>query len=138
MMTLRSIFFVLGASILAAGCDGTVHTSAYVSSPDLVEVGPDVEVVADYDYPVFYSGAYYWRYDGGVWYRSHVHDGGWVRASNVPVAVLHVDRPASYAHYRAVDHRTPAPRASSVPGSRDHRTPEPRANRVPSSRDHRH
>ncbi len=35
-------------------------------SPSMEYVSPGVQVIADYDYPVFYSDGYYWRYDNNV------------------------------------------------------------------------
>jgi len=101
-MTGRSTFLsVLFAGALAAGCWGTVRGGAYVTSPDLVYIGPDVQVVADYDQPVFYADNVYWRYDGGVWYQSPSHDRGWVRSERVPPRVRNIDHPEGYVHYRA-------------------------------------
>ncbi len=79
--------------VLAAGCyatdvdyvgpaygygnyDDTYDGSYAAGAPDLVDVSPDVQVVADYDYPVFYSGGMYWRNYGGAWYSSNVYNGG--------------------------------------------------------------
>jgi hypothetical protein len=95
---------LLGA--LLAGCYanggmGMDYGVAYSApAPALVYVSPDVQVVADYDYPVFYSSNAYWRYDNGLWYRSGGYDGGWVVDYNVPYAVAHIDRPHTYVHYR--------------------------------------
>src|SRR5215831_1076046 len=105
---------ILGILIfVATGCaaTGEVGVAYAAPAPDLVYVGPGVQVIADYDYPVFFSNGLYWRYDGGVWYRSRSYAGGWAVTYDVPVAVRHVDRPAAYVHYhgRAVaqarDHR---------------------------------
>jgi hypothetical protein len=101
MRTLHSVLFAVAVSGLAA-CTGSaqVHTTAeadYVQ-PQLVEVEPGVQVVADYDQPVFFSGGAYWRNDGGVWYRSRYHDREWVRAE-APVAVVHIQHPEVYVHY---------------------------------------
>src|SRR5206468_8478957 len=85
------------AAALAAGCAATVATDAY--GPDLVTVSPGVQVIADYDEPIFYSDGFYWRYYGGTWYRSSYYTGGWVYA-RPPVAVMHIDRPYAYRHYR--------------------------------------
>jgi hypothetical protein len=63
-------------------------------------VSPGVQVIADYDYPVFYSDGFYWRYDGGMWYRSGYWNRGWGVAYNVPVGVRGINRPEAYAHYR--------------------------------------
>ena len=85
---------IIAASILAAalagGCAATVATDPY--GPDLVPVSPGVQVIADYDEPIFYSDGFYWRYYGGTWYRSSYYTGGWVYA-RPPVAVMRIDRP---------------------------------------------
>ncbi len=86
--------------------------AAYGAAPGLVEVSPGVDVIADYDYPVFYSDGLYWRYDGGMWYQSGWYGGGWGVAYNVPYGVRGIHNPGGYAHYHG----------ASAPGSiRDHR-----------------
>jgi hypothetical protein len=72
----------------------------YVSSPDLVEVSPGVQVVYDYDEPVFYTDGFYWRYSSDGWYRSNNYASGWYYYERPPVAVLQINRPYAYAHYR--------------------------------------
>jgi hypothetical protein len=87
---------------LAVGCAGRgeVMYSTDVRAPDLVEISPGVEVVADYDQPVFYSDQHYWRQDAGVWYRSERYDHDWVRVDEVPAQVRTIERPEQYVHYR--------------------------------------
>jgi hypothetical protein len=124
----RMILGVLVISAaLAGGCagtgavyyaDGSGTLTATTVAPDLVAVGPGVQVVADYDYPVFYADNYYWRYDNGVWFRSGWYTGGWVYATP-PRAVLHIDRPYAYRHYRPAGY---VARRSYV---RDHRDTRP-------------
>lgn len=99
-------------TLLAAGCagryEGTVAGPGY--EPEMVYVSPGVQVIADYDEPVFYSDHLYWRYYGGTWYRSPRYTGGWVVATPPP-AVMRIDRPHSYVHYRPrgwIAHRGPA------------------------------
>lgn len=84
------------AALALGGCAATVATGP---APDLVYVSPGVQVIADYNEPIFYSDGFYWRYYGGTWYRSSYYTGGWVYA-RPPVAVLRIDRPYAYAHYR--------------------------------------
>ena len=84
---------LLLAAVLGAGCAATVASDGY--GPDLVTVSPGVQVIADYDEPIFYSDGYYWRQYGGGWYRSSYYTGGWVYA-RPPVAVLRIDRPTAY------------------------------------------
>jgi hypothetical protein len=101
----RTILLVLAAGALATGCyahgdvgySGTYYATA--TSPDLVYVSPGVQVIADYDEPIFYSDNFYWRYDGGVWYRSGVYTGGWA-VYTPPRAVLSIRSPYAYARYR--------------------------------------
>src|SRR3982751_1379158 len=98
---------VLLAAGLMTGCAATVSADAY--PPDMVYVSPGVQVIADYDEPIFYSDRLYWRYYGGTWYRSPSFTGGWVVATPPP-AVLRIDRPRAYVHYRPrgwVGHRNP-------------------------------
>src|SRR4029079_17600437 len=95
---MRSLFAAsLLAAALAVGCAATGAGGAY--GPDLVTVSPGVQVIADYDEPIFYSEGFYWRYNSGVWYRSTYYTGGWVYA-RPPVAVMRIDRPYAYTHYR--------------------------------------
>ncbi len=110
------------SAALAGGCAGTGTVyyggggtlTATTVAPDLVYVSPGVQVVADYDYPVFYADNFYWRYDSGRWYRSSWYGGGWVYATP-PHAVLRIDRPYAYRHYR------PSGYVSRRPYVRDHR-----------------
>jgi hypothetical protein len=91
---------------------------AYVGSPDLVTVSPGVQVVADYDEPVFYTDGFYWRYYNNGWYRSNNYATGWSYYDRPPVAVLRIDRPYAYAHYR--------PQGYVARGNRSrYRAPEP-------------
>jgi len=70
------------------------------AAPQMEYVGPGVQVITDYDYPVFYSDGYYWRYDGGLWYRSGFYNRGWGVSYNVPMGVRGISRPEGYVHYR--------------------------------------
>lgn len=144
---------VLSAA-LAGGCagSGTAYYStsgtltATTVAPDLVYVSPGVQVVADYDYPVFYADNYYWRYDDGRWFRSSWYTGGWVYASP-PRAVVSIDRPYAYRRYRPSGYVS---RGAYVRDQRDYRAPAYRDTRPvyrdtrpvyrdtrPATRDHR-
>ena len=92
----------------------TVTTSTDYEEPDLVdvEVSPGVQVVADYEEPVFHADNFYWRFSGGIWYRSTVHTGGWVVYEDVPVRVRSIERPHTYVHYRPTGY---VPRARHAP-----------------------
>jgi hypothetical protein len=105
----------------------TTGGEAYVSTPDLVEVSPGVQVVADYDEPVFYSDGFYWRFYDNGWYRSNNYSTGWYFYERPPVAVLRIDRPYAYAHYRPQGYvvRNRARYRPIEPVVRDHRQAEP-------------
>jgi hypothetical protein len=96
---------LLGA-LAATGCyseePGVAYSASYgYAGPDMAYVGPGVQVIADYDYPVFFSDGFYWRNDGGYWYRSPYYDRGWVGVSTVPYGLRGVRDPWRYSHYRA-------------------------------------
>lgn len=150
----------------SGGAYATTSTDGYAATPDLVTVQPGVQVVADYDEPVFFVDGFYWRFNDGYWYRSNNYYAGWYFYERPPVAVLRIERPYVYAHYRppgyvaranvryrapeviSRDHRTyqaaPAYRAAPMV-TRDHRTaapaPVPAARPAPAAappaRDHR-
>ncbi|HEY1550730.1 MAG TPA: hypothetical protein VGG28_23030 [Kofleriaceae bacterium] len=67
---------------------------------DLVEVSPGVEVIADYDEPIFFADDLYWVNRGGFWYSSTWYGGGWGRNYNPPGHILGISRPDMYRHYR--------------------------------------
>ena len=91
-----------------AGCAGTTsgEVGVYATTPNLVYLDNGVQVVSDYDYPVFYSDNAYWMYRGGYWYRSPYWDRGWVAtySYDVPYRIRTIDRPYAYAHYRGNRH----------------------------------
>jgi hypothetical protein len=102
--------FILSAALLtalASGCYATTSgsvgysgavTTTYVA-PDLVYVSPGVQVIADYDEPVFYSDGFYWRESNGIWFRSNYHTHGWVSYS-APRHVLSIQNRHAYRRYR--------------------------------------
>jgi hypothetical protein len=135
LIALVSGTLMLGGCLVRGGF--AVH-----SEPQLVSVAPGVWVVEDYDEPVFFNDGYYWRYYGNTWYRSRVHNNGWVVVHNgyVPRVIVGIDRPRSYVHYRARPgarvrraepyNRRSAParrRAKPAPRVHDHRS-KPRPN----------
>ena len=94
---------VVFGPLLAAGCMARVGYTATVSNegyePEMAYAAPGVQVIVDYDEPIFYADSFYWRFYGGGWYRSHHHNDGWVYATPPP-AVRGIDRPQRYVHYR--------------------------------------
>jgi hypothetical protein len=92
--------------LAAAGCyseePGVAYSASYgYAGPDMEVVAPGVQVIADYDYPVFFSDGFYWRYDAGYWYRSPYYDRGWIGVREVPYGLRGVRDPWIYSHYRA-------------------------------------
>jgi len=88
---------------LVGGCtaSGSGSYSATATTPSLVYVSDDVQVIEDYDQPVFYSANVYWRYDNGTWYSSRYHTRGWVRVSAPPAPIARIERPSAYVHFHA-------------------------------------
>jgi hypothetical protein len=115
-------------ALMAAGCMARVGYTASVSNegygPDLVYAAPGVQVIADYDEPIFYSDSFYWRFSSGGWYRSSYYTGGWASAPPPP-AVQRIDRPIAFVHYRPsgwVGHREGVQRQATVGDRRDDRS----------------
>lgn len=112
----------LAAFIFATfcACTGQVQYSATATAtaegPDLVEVSPGVQVVADYDESVFYADGAYWRSDGAGWYRSDNYAGGYVYIDAPPVTVTRISNPRAFTHYRP---------SGYVARHRTYRRPEP-------------
>lgn len=92
---------LLSAALAACTGSGSVRYQAEYTAPELVEVEPGVQVIADYDEPVFYSDNYYWRYNAGIWYRSSDYRRDWVRVERPAPRVARISRPEVYVHYRA-------------------------------------
>lgn len=169
---MRSILPALITTVaFATGCYATteagyngevgVGVEATTVAPDLVYAAPGVQVVADYDYPVFFVDGFYWREMNGGWYRSSYHTGGWAAYGAPPRAVFGISNRESYRHYRPAgyvprnnravvrDHREPyrgqpvrnAPAYNrNQPMVRDHReqpVARPVARPAPAVRDHR-
>lgn len=79
---------------------GVAPAPVVVTTPDLVTISPDVQVIADYHEPVFFTGGFYWRESNNGWYRSNYHDRGWSYQSQVPYRVRNIDNRGSYRNYR--------------------------------------
>src|SRR5215475_7604543 len=80
------------------GCTGEAQVA--VTSPDLVEVEPGVQVVADADQPLFFVDGGYFMYRDGYWLRSDRYDRGFVRVNVVPDRLRSLRNPQAYVHYR--------------------------------------
>ncbi len=137
-------------AIAAAGCYTEADVGggyAVAGGPNLVYAAPGVQVIADYDYPIFYSDGLYWRQYDGVWYSSRVYTGGWAVNYSVPYGVRGIREPGMYAHYRGGGYAGPTYRGGYYNNGgaavRDHRAYaapayRPAPARGPVVRDHRH
>jgi hypothetical protein len=132
----RTLLLACALGSLASGCAGeVVATPATVTvaatTPDLVAVGPGVQVIADYDEPIFFADGFYWWLYEGYWYRSSYYTGGWIYVASPPPIIIGL-RPPMYRHYRphgyVVRHRPLPVHRVERPRVRDHRT----------ATDHRH
>jgi hypothetical protein len=100
-----AVVFGFGFGFGAFGCyteepEPQYYAGVEDGGTDLVEVSPGVEVIVDYDEPIFFVDNFYWVYRGGYWYQSTWYGGGWVRGRNVPVTVTGISHPEQYTHYR--------------------------------------
>jgi hypothetical protein len=77
-----------------------------VTAPDLIEVQPGVQVIADADRPLFFVDGAYFLYRDGIWLRSDRYDRDFVRASVVPDRLRVIGEPQAYVHYRRT-HQVP-------------------------------
>jgi len=104
MKNLVTSFVVASTLFAVPACYSEEPDAQYPGEPDdgsadLVEISPGVEVIADYDEPIFFVDDFYWVFRGGFWYRSGWYGGGWARAEP-PDRVRGIANPGSYAHYR--------------------------------------
>ena len=51
---------------------------SFPAPPPLVVVEPGVQVVPDNDQEVFVVDGWFWHRNGGSWFRTRTHNGGWV------------------------------------------------------------
>jgi hypothetical protein len=109
----------------------------HVTSPELVAISPDVQVVADSDEPLFYADGYYWLYRDNLWLRSDSYKGGFARVdvNIVPGTIRAMPQPQTYAHYRrhggrayARGTQTPTRQATPPQGTQQYpqQPPQPR------------
>lgn len=94
--------WLVAAALGACTGTGQVEYSGQVAvtSPDLVEVQPGVQVVADADQPLFFVDGGYYLYRDGYWLRSDRYDRGFVRINVVPDRLRTMGDVHAYVHYR--------------------------------------
>jgi hypothetical protein len=95
---------ILGACAPRVSGSVAVDAPAYVAAPGLAYVAPGVEVVSDWDTPVFFADDFFWYWDGGVWFRGSVLGGERVRVREVPSGIARIQNPGGYAHFGAAQH----------------------------------
>jgi hypothetical protein len=128
----RTLTLILSAT-LAAACAGknedrvVYATSSNTTSPVLVAISPEVEVVADAKAPVFRANNAYWLYRGDRWYRSSdLNSGTWMQIGTPPRALASIGDPHQYVGIRP-DTRTAQERELSTQRTeRMQRDPEQR------------
>lgn len=117
-MNVSACALLVAASL--AGCAGTGDVQyageVHVTSPQLVQVSPGVQVLADADEPIFYVSGDYWLYRDGYWFRSDYYQTGYARVEyrRVPQELRDVERPQLYAHYNRNRDRLRAARESNM------------------------
>lgn len=97
---LLALAFAFG-SLGVSSCVGAGQVEVAAPSHQLIAIGPDIWVVSNWDYPVYYYDGFYWRLTDGIWYRSTWYTGGFVRVGVVPRIVIRHHHPRRYIHYRA-------------------------------------
>src|SRR5258706_5384638 len=99
-LQLRGLAVALGGCVATTGVGYVGPAPAYSTTssvtvstyePEFVDVSPGVQVIYDYDEPIFYSDNFYWRYTGNTWYRSNTYNGGFVVYNDVPYSVRRID-----------------------------------------------
>jgi hypothetical protein len=98
---------ILIGTLAIGGCVAETQP-AYVASydgpasPEMVDVGDGVQVIADYPEPIFFYGGFYWHNTGGRWYQTRDYHRGWVESrGSVPGHIARIDHPERYRHYKA-------------------------------------
>lgn len=97
------VFTLVTAVAACRGSSDVRHAGeVHVSSAELIEIEPGVQVVADADEPLFFADDAYWLYRDGMWMRSDDYRGGFTRVetSGVPQRLRAIERPQTYAQYR--------------------------------------
>lgn len=127
---ITGLLLIGAATVFNTGCSARAGVTGYARTgppvyysepPTLLYIGPEIWVVRDAEYPIYYSDGFYWSYYGDTWYRSDTYDGGWISVSlyTVPTRIIHRDHTA-YIHYRGrgeptrVAPRGPAMRPASL------------------------
>jgi hypothetical protein len=69
-------------------------------APDLITISPDVQVIANYQEPIFFTDGFYWRETDRGWYRSTSYNNGWSYHADAPYRVRNIENRGSYRNYR--------------------------------------
>jgi hypothetical protein len=101
--TLRAILI---AALATGGCYAETEP-AYLSTtyagpaqPALVDTDDGVQVIADYQEPIFFYNGFYWHNYGGNWYHARDYHRGWVSArGGVPGRIAGIRNPGRYRNF---------------------------------------
>jgi hypothetical protein len=113
---------------LAAGCARTAGRGSVAVTappPDLVAAGSGVQVIADYDEPIFFADGFYWWFFDGAWYRSASYTSGWAYIATPPAVIVQIRAPHRFRFYRPpgyVARHRPMPVYHVQRPARDHRS----------------
>jgi hypothetical protein len=114
-MERTALFFAFALSLLPAAARAQAQVAVRIdiglpAAPPLVVVQPGVQVVADFDEEVFYTGHWYWlRRDDG-WYRARTPQAtfAFVDPRQVPRALVRLT-PGRYKRWRQATAEPPPP-----------------------------
>ena len=99
---MKPLHAILIGGLALGGCTAEVQTQpGYVdatysgpATPEMVDVGDGVQVIADYQEPIFFADGFYWHSVGGRWYQARDYHRGWVEArGTVPGHIARIDHP---------------------------------------------
>src|SRR6266436_9895015 len=98
MRRLRVSVYAWVVAAALGGCaagEAEYGAEVRVTSPELVAISPDVQVIADSDEPMFYADGYYWLYRDNMWLRSDAYQRGFARVdvNIVPSNVREIRQP---------------------------------------------
>ena len=80
--------------------DPSIAATSRFESSELIEVDPEIRVVADADKPMFHIVGEYWLFHDAGWYHAPSVRGPWVMEPRPPWQVRKIDQPYAFIRYR--------------------------------------